>query len=133
MGTPHFAPSAKFQLILQVFPTEVCKGFASKCPGGQKSVYGQTNTLIEFRASTPGLLFFLKKKGVFRIQSLNPSLFFKKKGVFRIEFRASTLLFFLKKKGGFQDRTQSLPQKGVRDPENPLFFKKKRRVEALNH
>ena len=45
-GTPHFAPSAKFQLILQVFPTEVCKGFASKCPGGQKSVYGQ-DTLME--------------------------------------------------------------------------------------
>ena len=35
---------------------------------------GQTDTLIEFRAST--LLFFFKKKGVFRIQSLNPSLFF---------------------------------------------------------
>ena len=39
MGTPHFAPSAKFQLILQVFPTEVCKGFASKCPGGQIDLY----------------------------------------------------------------------------------------------
>jgi hypothetical protein len=47
-GAPHFAPSAKFQLILQVFLTEVCKGFASKCPGGQKSVYGP-DTLIEFR------------------------------------------------------------------------------------
>ncbi len=64
MGTPHFAPSAKFQLILQVFPTEVCKGFASKCPGAQKTVYGP-DTLIEFRAST--LLFFLKKRGGFRI------------------------------------------------------------------
>ena len=60
MGTPHFAPSAKFQLILQVFPTEVCKGFASKCPGGQIDRL-QTDTLIEFRAST--LLFFLKKRG----------------------------------------------------------------------
>ena len=41
----------------------------------------QTDTLIEFRAST--LLFFLKKRGF-------------------SGFRASTLLFF-KKKGGFQD------------------------------
>jgi hypothetical protein len=45
MGTPHFAPSAKFQLILQVFPTEVCKGFASKCPGGQIDRL-RTDTLI---------------------------------------------------------------------------------------
>ena len=35
-GTPHFAPSAKFQLILQVLPTKLQEGFASKCPGGQK-------------------------------------------------------------------------------------------------
>jgi hypothetical protein len=46
MGTPHFAPSAKFQLILQVFPRSPRRGFASKCPGGQKSVYGQ-DTLME--------------------------------------------------------------------------------------
>ena len=45
-GTPHFAPSAKFQLILQVFPTEVCKGFASKCPGGQIELYRQTDRHI---------------------------------------------------------------------------------------
>jgi hypothetical protein len=36
-GAPPNAPSARFQLILQVFPTQVCKpeGFASDCPGGQ--------------------------------------------------------------------------------------------------
>jgi hypothetical protein len=39
-----------------------------------KSTVYRQDTLIEFRAST--LLFFLKKKGVFRIQSFNPSLFF---------------------------------------------------------
>ena len=50
-GTPHFAPSAKFQLILQVFPTEVCKGFASKCPGGQIDLYktGHINLLLGLR------------------------------------------------------------------------------------
>ena len=48
MGTPHFAPSAKFQLILQVFPTKKCKGFASKCPGGQIDRL-RTDTLIEWR------------------------------------------------------------------------------------
>ena len=60
MGTPHFAPSAKFQLILQVFPRSPRRGFASKCPGGQIDRL-RTDTLIEFRAST--LLFFLKKRG----------------------------------------------------------------------
>jgi hypothetical protein len=38
---------------LQVFPTEVCKGFASKCPGGQKSVYmtGHINRIQSYGAS----------------------------------------------------------------------------------
>jgi hypothetical protein len=83
MGTPHFAPSAKFQLILQVFPTEVCKGFASKCPGGQIDLY-KTGHINRIQSFNPSL--FFKKKGGFqdRIQSFNPSLFLKKKGVFRI-------------------------------------------------
>jgi hypothetical protein len=64
-GTPHFAPSAKFQLILQVLPTKLQEHLGEQMP--KEARRGPSLAMVNIN----------------RIQSFNPSLFFKKKGGFQ--------------------------------------------------
>ena len=61
-GTPHFAPSAKFQLILQVLPTKLRFDLGEQMPKEAR------------RGPSPAMV------NINRIQSFNPSLFLKKGG-----------------------------------------------------
>ena len=57
-GTPHFAPSAKFQLILQVLPTKLQEHLGEQMP--KEARRGPSLAMVNIN----------------RIQSFNPSLFF---------------------------------------------------------
>ena len=75
-GTPHFAPSAKFQLILQVLPTKLQEHLGEQMP--KEARRGPSLAMVNInriQSLNPGPSLFFKKKGVFRIQSFNPSLF----------------------------------------------------------
>ena len=69
-GTPHFAPSAKFQLILPVLRTKLRYAFREQMPRRpeERLQDRQTGHINRIRAST--LLFFFKKGGFQDVRKL---------------------------------------------------------------